>query len=331
MSSEILTVTEAWKSAYPDVCAGILVMRNVSNPPEHPGLDAIRVELETDIRSRLADAERAAVRALQPIKAYNDHYKRFRKTYHVQLQLESVAFKGRPITRDSALVEALFMAELKNLLLTSGHDLDAISGQLTLDVATGTESYTGIGGKEQQPKAGDMMFTDCKGIISNIIYGPDRRTCITSGTSNLLVTIYGVSGISADAIERHLGDIERYVRIIAPGAEVELLLRFHRPQTIKLSTLTIIHWASLWVNSDWYEIVTSGQLCIGPLSLCDSNSRTGGPFFCLEIQDGWKLFRPPPWVDSWHVAIPPQHPYPLTFDSRLQPFQHRQKPCTNLK
>ena len=223
MPAEILTITEAWKAAYPDVCAGVLVMHNVSNPTELPGLDAMRVELETDIRSRLADADRAAIRAIQPIKAYNDHYKRFRKTYHVQLQLESVAFKGRPITRSSALVEALFMAELKNLLLTSGHDLDATSGPLTLDVATGAESYTGIGGKEQQPKAGDMMFTDGEGIISNIIYGPDRRTYITPETRNLLVTIYGVPSISAVAVEGHLRDIESYVKAIAPGAEVELL------------------------------------------------------------------------------------------------------------
>ena len=120
-------------------------------------------------------------------------------------------------------MDALFMAELKNLLLTSGHDLDATSGQLTLDVATGTESYTGIGGREQQPKAGDMIFTDEEGIISNIVYGPDRRTCITPETRNLLVTIYGVLGISPDAVEDHLRDIEGYVRVIAPESEVELL------------------------------------------------------------------------------------------------------------
>ena len=139
---------------------------------------------------------------------------------------EWVAIKGQPIARESALVEALFMAELKNLLLTSGHDLDAISGPLTLDVASGNESYTGIGGKEQQPKAGDMMFTDGEGIISNVIYGPDRRTCITPETRNLLVTIYGVPGISTEAIKGHLRDIEGYARVIAPGSEVELLESF---------------------------------------------------------------------------------------------------------
>ena len=47
-----------------------------------------------------------------PIPAYNACYKGFKKTYHVQLQLESVALKGRSIPRVAALMEAMFMAEL---------------------------------------------------------------------------------------------------------------------------------------------------------------------------------------------------------------------------
>ena len=63
------------------------------------------------------------------IQAYAAYYERFNKTYHVQLQLESVALKGKSIPRVSALVEAMFMAELENLLLTAGHDLDVVQGR----------------------------------------------------------------------------------------------------------------------------------------------------------------------------------------------------------
>lgn len=42
----------------------------------------------------------------------------------------------------AALVEAMFIAELKNLLLTAGHDLDAVELPLKLDIARGGERYT---------------------------------------------------------------------------------------------------------------------------------------------------------------------------------------------
>jgi DNA/RNA-binding domain of Phe-tRNA-synthetase-like protein len=80
-----------------------------------------------------------------------------------------------------------------------------------------------LSGSQQDMQQGDMMFTDDKGIISSIVYGPDQRTRITPGTRHALFTIYGTPGITADAIRQHLRDIERYARVIAPDAETEVL------------------------------------------------------------------------------------------------------------
>jgi hypothetical protein len=46
----------------------------------------------------------------------------------VKAQWESVAVKGKPIPSRAALVEAMFMAA--RLVLTAGHDLDALAGPL---------------------------------------------------------------------------------------------------------------------------------------------------------------------------------------------------------
>ena len=119
-------VAPAWHSAFPGAHAGILVMRGVSNPAHHAELELRKGALEESLRARFAGQDRAAIKALPAIQAYQAYYKRFDKTYHIQLQLESVALKGKPIPRVAALVEAMFMAELKNLLLTAGHDLDRL-------------------------------------------------------------------------------------------------------------------------------------------------------------------------------------------------------------
>src|SRR5437588_219970 len=69
---------------------------------------------------------RADLVAIANVQPYARHYRAFGQTYHVLRQLESVALKGKPLTSPSTLVLAMFAAELESLLLTAGHDLDAV-------------------------------------------------------------------------------------------------------------------------------------------------------------------------------------------------------------
>jgi len=219
----MLIVSEAWKRAYPGAAVGVLIMRNVVNPESHAALDKRKEELENQLRARFSDYDRAALKALPTIQAYNAYYKRFKKTYHVQLQLESVIFKGRSIPPMAALVEAMFMAELKNLLLTAGHDLEAVQMPVRLDVAKGGERYIRLNGQEQELKAGDMMMADARGIISCVLYGPDFRTRIIPETRHVLFTVYAPAGIGEQAVYDHLQDIQANVLLVAPEASTESL------------------------------------------------------------------------------------------------------------
>ncbi|MBI5840667.1 MAG: hypothetical protein HZB19_11255 [Chloroflexi bacterium] len=219
-------VTDAWKETYPDAHAGILVMRAVDNPPSHPDLEDRKKELESELRAQFAGQDRKALEAIPAIAAYNAYYKGFKKTYHVQAQLESILFKDRSIPSVAALVEAMFMAEIKNLLLTAGHDLDKLQLPVTLSVASGAENYTLLRGQEQALKAGDMVMSDQAGIISSIVYGPDQRTQITASTRNVLFAVYAPAGISPETVESHLQDIRDYVLIVSPSATVQILQVF---------------------------------------------------------------------------------------------------------
>jgi DNA/RNA-binding domain of Phe-tRNA-synthetase-like protein len=219
-------VTTGWKSVYSGAHAGVLVMRDVTNPVQHPELEKQKIELEQQLRARFSGLDRSALSNDPILQAYNNHYKRFKKSYHVQLQLESIIWKGKSIPSVSALVEAMFMAELKNMLLTAGHDLDTLQLPLTLDVSRGTESYILMRGEEQLLKPGDMMISDQAGVISDVIYGPDQRTQITVNTRNVVFTTYAPAGIPMQAVEDHLKDMRDYILIFAPQAKVELLQVF---------------------------------------------------------------------------------------------------------
>ncbi len=220
-------VSETVKSTYPGAAAGVLAMSGVRNPASHPELDARKAELEQQLRARFAGSDRAALLTLPVLQAYAAYYKRFKKTYHVQLQLESVAFKGKTIPRAAALVEAMFMAELKNMLLTAGHNAASVRGPVTLNVASGTERYTTISGQEQTLKQGDMFMSDEEGILSAILYGPDQRTRITPEATEALFTVYAPAGIEETIVYDHLRDIQANVLLIAPEAKTALLRVYH--------------------------------------------------------------------------------------------------------
>ena len=219
----MFTVSPVWKTTYPGAAVGVLAMRDVANLERHAALDKRKEELEAELRSRFSGYDRAALKALPTIQAYNAYYKQFKKTYHVQLQIESVVLKGKTIPSGAALVEAMFMAELKNLLLTAGHDLETLHMPVRIDVADGSERYVRINGQEQVLKLGDMMITDAQGIMSSVVYGPDRRTQIRPETSQVLFTVYAPPGIGQEAVHEHLRDIQANVLLVAPKAETASL------------------------------------------------------------------------------------------------------------
>ena len=215
----MLLVSEEWKQAFPGAGVGMMALSGVVNPDCCTALEQRKRAVEEEIRTRFPT--RQVVAEFEPVQAYNAYYKRFGQTYHVQRQLESVGFKGKSLPAVAALVEAMFMAELKNGLLTAGHDLQSLRQPLTLQGATGEEEYVLINGKKQNTKTGDMLIADADGVLSSIVHGPDYRTRITADTSQALFVVYAPVGISRTAVEKHFDDIFSFVQLVAPAAKIE--------------------------------------------------------------------------------------------------------------
>lgn len=219
----MIALSDTWRSTYPSAALGILAMGNVSNPQRHEGLALRKEALESELRSRYEGLDREQLKSHPVLASYDSYYKKFKKTYHVQLQLESIVFKGKSLPQVAALVDAMFMAELKNLMLTAGHDLDVVKAPVTIGVAEGNESYVRLNGQEQRLKAKDMMIFDARGILSSIVYGPDQRTQINPSTERVLFTVYGTPGIDKSDLRAHLINIRENVMVVSPKAEVELM------------------------------------------------------------------------------------------------------------
>lgn len=218
----IFETTPAWRASHPGAPCGVLALRGVANPEHAPALDGEKAALQADLRARFGALDRAAIRESGLLPSYAAYYKRWGQRYHVGLQIESIAQKGKEIPRVAALVEAMFVAELRTRILTAGHDLDALTMPVRLDDGTGEERYQTPRGEEVTVKPGDMYMADSQGVISAIVTGPAACGRITPATTAVLFAAYGVPGIPASAIEDHLTEIERLVRLVSPAAETTL-------------------------------------------------------------------------------------------------------------
>ena len=148
------------ETAYPGARIGMLLVENVDNTPRPTALDARKAAVETHLREKYAGWERAELLALDVLSAYRAYYKKFGNTYHVQLQLESILYKGKSLPRVSPLVDAGFLAEIETLVLTAAHDADRLVPPLGINISTGSEEFTQMSGTSRTLKPNDMMMTD---------------------------------------------------------------------------------------------------------------------------------------------------------------------------
>jgi len=200
---------------------GILIISNINSSGNITALEVHKKNIESNIVKKYGPMTRKELKNLYPIDKYVSYYKNFGYTYHVLPQVESIA-KGKLIPSISPIVTSMFMAEIKNMVLSAGHDLDLIKFPLILDTSSKDESYIGMSGKLISTVENDFIIKDSENIMSSILKGPDKRTAINKNTKNALFAAYAPDGISADTLHDHLNDIELFIKTFSPDAVTEL-------------------------------------------------------------------------------------------------------------
>lgn len=205
-------------SRYPQVQIGCMKMEKITNPEYSAALQTEKRRLEQQLRRQYFNK---ALRRSHPVtEGYLQYYKAFGKQYHVLMQLDSLVDKGRDIPTRAALVEAMFMAELKNQLLTAAHDAAYLEGSLQVELAEGGEEYYLLAGKQQQLKGNDIFMKDAAGVIGSILYGPDQRTRIRENTTKCIFVVYAPFSVNEGVVLGHFSDLAAYVRLFAPNSIV---------------------------------------------------------------------------------------------------------------
>jgi DNA/RNA-binding domain of Phe-tRNA-synthetase-like protein len=216
-----ITATDAWKERHPGAQMGLLEISGVDNTKPSPALEQEKRTIEERLREKYAGFSREDFLALPLMEAYHRYYRSFGYTYHVLLQLESVALKGKSLPSVSPLVDANFAAELETLILTAGHDVARLEAPVLIDVAREGDEITQMSGNRKHVPAGDMLMRDAQGVACTILRGQDNRSPISNATTHVLYVSYAPGGITNEQVRAQLDGMEKLVRLFSPECIVE--------------------------------------------------------------------------------------------------------------
>jgi DNA/RNA-binding domain of Phe-tRNA-synthetase-like protein len=216
-----ISFSDEFRAHHPEAIIGVLELSGVDNRIPSQALNDRKREIETDLRNRYQGFSRPDFISIPIMASYRAYYKGFKKSFHLQLQLESLVLKGKPLPEINPLVDANFMAELEHLILTAGHDLNKLNPPIVFDVSKEGDHITLMNGATKPMRSGDMLMRDVHGVSCSVIYGQDNRSPISSRTSHVLYVAYAPAGVSREGIESHFQTLTAHILLFSPQAKIE--------------------------------------------------------------------------------------------------------------
>lgn len=171
----------------------------------------------SQLRCRYEEYDRKAVFGENP---YVRFFKKFKKTYPVMMQFESVLLKGRPFPRFNPVAEVPFLMEIVTHALSGAHDADQISGTVELYSGTCKEEFPGLRGTPFHTYPGDFCGRDDAGIIFSMIAGADSRTCAKMDSRHVLYPVFGTPELPVDEIRNAMDVLIGYIGVLSPDAKI---------------------------------------------------------------------------------------------------------------
>lgn len=183
---------------------------------ELSAFEAMKTQELEILRERFQDYDRQAVFKENP---YYRYFKKYKKTYPVLQQLESLLLKGRPFPGGRPVNEVAFLAELQTQILMGTHDIDRMIGSVELFCPAEKLTYPGMRGEPVHTYPGDVSGRDDGGIILGMIAGADERTFIRPDSTHVAYLVFGAPGVTGNDIQEGLSLLNRYAKTLAPDAE----------------------------------------------------------------------------------------------------------------
>ncbi len=188
---------------FPDISVTAFEVKNVRVQREDAELEKYKKNVFQDIRENYCID---TVKDSEIIRRYRDFYWRLgidpTKIRPASEALIRRILKGLPFPKINTLVDTYNLASMKTNLALAAFDLSTVKGDLTLEFATSGEEFIGIGMDRPITLTGkEPVIRDHEKTIAIYPYRDSDATKITPDTSDVLILVCGVPGISTSTIK----------------------------------------------------------------------------------------------------------------------------------
>ena len=217
---------------FPNLAIGILVAKDLNNYGQNAQIDELLRTEEVVIKSSTINLEN-----LDKIKVWREAYSTFGakpKKYKSSIEnLLQTVIDGRNLRHINKIVDIYNYISLKYQLPLGGDDLDKIEGDIILKLASGDESFVGLGTNLiTNPKLGEVIYVDDKDVLCRRW---NWRECdkskMTESTKNVVLVIESLLDNKKE-LETALNELRIFVQKFCGGTIATTILDKHNLSTL---------------------------------------------------------------------------------------------------
>jgi len=197
-----LKVEAELASRFPELKALVARVHGIAVRKESPELEEFKQSVVQDLKSRYS---LDSIKNQPVFRAYRDFYWRIgidpTKTRPSGEALLRRVVAGKPFPRINTVVDAYNLASASTGIAIGAFDHNKIEGELLLRRARPGETFRGIGMLEPEIlKGNEPVVSDSRKLIAIYPYRDSDETKVTEQTTEVLLLICGVPGISEEKL-----------------------------------------------------------------------------------------------------------------------------------
>jgi DNA/RNA-binding domain of Phe-tRNA-synthetase-like protein len=209
-------ITDEIFDSFPETVVGIAVARGIDNGGSSAEVSELLAQQQAAALEQLSGAPIDQHPLIAP---WREAYRKFgakpkKQPSSIESLLRRIA-GGRPIAGINKLVDIYNAVSLKYLVPAGGEDLDKMSGDLLLTVASENESPVAVIGEqdERPPYPGEVIYKDDLGAVCRRWNWKEaERTKLSAETTNAILVVEAIRSEHRDRAESAIREIEGLVR-----------------------------------------------------------------------------------------------------------------------
>lgn len=217
---------------YPSVNLGLVVANGLANTGEQPEVTAL---LQSEVQRIREQYTLDQLKEQPKLQVWRDVYRSFgAKKYTCSVEnLYRMILEGEPLTHINTLVDLYNYISLKYMVPVGGDDLANITGNITLQLATGTEPFIRLNQVEMDhPKLGEVVYVDDVEVLCRRW---NWRECdkskMTQTTQNVALVIEGLTPFTMADVEQMTQELGQLVTQYCGGLISTHVLTVAQPVT----------------------------------------------------------------------------------------------------